>query len=166
MSSNRPTFRSWSASFERRRGFGCPPNKDSQAAFSHGVSSPLRQSTNLPVRHAGRQQLQSSNPWTFSRSGATYVMRKVIVLGGSAGGIEAFSALLKELPVDIAAPVLAVIHIGEGGNMLVEVLQRCTSLKVLTPNEPEPLEEGRVYLGPPNRHLTVRDGCVLAAHGP
>jgi len=41
-------------------------------------------------------------------------MRKVVVLGASAGGIEAFCTLLKGLPADFPAPLLAVIHIGEG----------------------------------------------------
>jgi two-component system chemotaxis response regulator CheB len=93
-------------------------------------------------------------------------MRKLIVLGGSAGGVEALSTLLKDLPADFPAPVLAVIHIGESENMLVEVLQRSTKLQVSSPTEPEPLADGRVYIAPPNRHLIVRDGCVLAAHGP
>ena len=93
-------------------------------------------------------------------------MKKVIVLGGSAGGIEALCSLLRELPADLAAPLLAVIHIGEGENMLTNVLQRCTKLEVLSPGPPEPLQAGRVYVAPPNRHLAVHDGCVLAAHGP
>jgi two-component system chemotaxis response regulator CheB len=93
-------------------------------------------------------------------------MRKVIVLGGSAGGIEALCGLLKDLPAELPAPLLAVIHIGEGENMLTRVLQRCTKLEVVSPRHPEPLRDGRVYIAPPNRHLAVHDGCVLAAHGP
>ena len=93
-------------------------------------------------------------------------MRKVIVVGGSAGGIEALGALLKALPEDLAAPLLAVIHIGEGPNYLPSILQRCTSLQVLSPVEPQALVQGRVYIASPNRHLAVRADCVLPAHGP
>lgn len=93
-------------------------------------------------------------------------MKKVIVVGGSAGGIEALCDLLKDLPPDLPAPVLAVIHIGEGENMLPAVLQRCTKLEVVSAGAPEPLRDGRVYIAPPNRHLAVHDGCALAAHGP
>ena len=73
---------------------------------------------------------------------------------------------MKDLPRDFPAPLLAVIHIGEGNNMLAETLQRCTKLEVTSPTEPEPLSDGKVYIGPPNRHLAVRDGCVVATHGP
>src|SRR5262245_24329324 len=94
-------------------------------------------------------------------------MRKVVVLGGSAGGIEALCEVLKDLPADFSAPLLAVIHVGEGENMLPTVLQRCTRLQVLSPGtDPEPLEPGHVYVASPNRHLAVYDGCVVAAHGP
>jgi two-component system, chemotaxis family, protein-glutamate methylesterase/glutaminase len=93
-------------------------------------------------------------------------MRKVIVLGGSAGGIQALQAVLKDLPPDLSAPVLAVIHVGEGDNYLPRVLQGYTRLEVLSPTEPQPLVAGRVYVAPPNRHLAIRSDCVLPAHGP
>jgi two-component system chemotaxis response regulator CheB len=92
-------------------------------------------------------------------------MRRVFVLGGSAGSIKALCTVLKELPGDFPAPLLAVIHIGEGENMLREVLQRCTKLEVTSPVDAEPLVEGKVYIAPPNRHLAVRKGCVFATHG-
>src|SRR5438477_12195639 len=97
---------------------------------------------------------------------ARYCMRKVVVVGGSAGAIEAFCEVLKDLPADMPAPVLAVIHIGEGESMLATVLQRCTKLEVLSPSASEPLKAGKVYIAPPNRHLALHDGCVVAAHGP
>jgi two-component system chemotaxis response regulator CheB len=93
-------------------------------------------------------------------------MPKVIVVGGSAGGIVGLCALLKDLPANIPAPVLAVIHIGEGESMLPQVFQRCTKLQVSSPTSPQPLKPGNVYVAPPGRHLSVRSGCVLAAQGP
>lgn len=95
-----------------------------------------------------------------------YGMRKVIVVGGSAGGIQALCAVLKNLPADLPAPVLAVIHISEGENLLPAVLQRCTKLEVISPTEPQPIQPGRVYVALPNLHLAVRSDCVLAARGP
>jgi two-component system chemotaxis response regulator CheB len=93
-------------------------------------------------------------------------MRKVIVLGGSAGGIEALCEVLKGLPKDFPAALLAVIHMGQAENMLPTVLQRCTKLQVIGPREPQPLMAGKVYVALPNLHLVVRDGCVSAAYGP
>jgi hypothetical protein len=89
-------------------------------------------------------------------------MGKVIVVGGSAGSIEPLCTLLRELPAGFPAPVLVVIHVGEEGSQLPQVLQRCTKLKVGSPEQPEPIAPGRVYVAPPNRHLVARDSCVLA----
>jgi two-component system chemotaxis response regulator CheB len=70
------------------------------------------------------------------------------------------------LPTEFSAPLLAVIHLGEGGSFLREVLQRCTRLQVVSPQGPEPITSGRIYIASPNRHLTVRDGCVMTSPGP
>src|SRR5437763_1642570 len=94
------------------------------------------------------------------------VMRKVIVLGGSAGGIPALCALLDRLPADLPAALLAVIHLPEGESFLPEVLQRRSRLKIVSPKEPEPISSGRLYVGLPNRHLVIRNGCVAALSGP
>ncbi|PWU18080.1 MAG: chemotaxis protein CheB [Verrucomicrobia bacterium] len=93
-------------------------------------------------------------------------MRKVVVIGGSTGAIDAFCNLLKQLPQDFSAPIMAVIHIGEGASVLPDILQRCTKLKVVSPAGSEPIAEGTVFVAPANRHLLARDGCVLSTHGP
>lgn len=58
------------------------------------------------------------------------------------------------------------IHIGEETNTLARVLQRCSILNVATPEDSEPIRAGRVYIAPPNRHLVVKSGCVMAVMGP
>lgn len=93
-------------------------------------------------------------------------MKRIIVVGGSAGGIQALCSLLKGIPHNFPAPILAVIHIAEEAHMLAAVLQRCTALKVVDPTKPEPLRAGRVYVAPPNRHLLVKSGCAVAVMGP
>jgi|ERR1051326_3155756 two-component system chemotaxis response regulator CheB len=93
-------------------------------------------------------------------------MRKVVVIGGSAGGIDAVCSIVRHLPTDFSAPILIVIHIGETENMLPAVLQRCTKVEVVSPAEPEPMVASRIYVAPPNRHLVVRADCVMAIQGP
>ena len=58
-------------------------------------------------------------------------MRKVIVLGGSTGGIQALSALLDALPEDLSAALFAVIHIPQGKSCLAEVFQPHSRFKVV-----------------------------------
>lgn len=93
-------------------------------------------------------------------------MKRVVVVGGSAGGISALCSLLKALPQDFPAPILAVIHISEEANTLQNVLQRCSTLKVTTPTNAEPIHPGNVYIASPNRHLVVKSGCAMAVMGP
>jgi two-component system, chemotaxis family, protein-glutamate methylesterase/glutaminase len=93
-------------------------------------------------------------------------VKRVIVVGGSAGGISALCSLLKGIPGNFPAPILAVIHIAEETHKLSTVLQRCSALKVVDPTKPQPIEPGKVYIAPPNRHLVVRSGCATAVMGP
>jgi two-component system chemotaxis response regulator CheB len=93
-------------------------------------------------------------------------VKRIIVVGGSAGGITALCSMLKGIPRKFPAPILAVIHIGEEAHALADVFQRCSLLKVVGAGKPEPIRAGQVYLAPPNRHLIVKSGCALAVMGP
>lgn len=93
-------------------------------------------------------------------------MRKVIVFGGSAGGIESLCAILKHLPANFSAGLLAVIHTTQQSAYLAEVVGRCTSLQVISPKEAEPIDAGRLFLAAPNRHLVVKSHCAVSWMGP
>jgi two-component system, chemotaxis family, protein-glutamate methylesterase/glutaminase len=91
----------------------------------------------------------------------------IIVAGGSAGAVEALRTLVEGLPPDLDAAVLAVIHISpHGPGRLVEILQRRTTLRVRWARDGEPIERGRVYVAPPDRHLVVDDGHVHLTRAP
>jgi len=93
-------------------------------------------------------------------------VKRIIVVGGSAGGIAALCSLLKAIPKNFPAPILAVIHIPEEAHALAGVLQRCCVLKVVDSTRPEPIRAGNVYIAPANRHLLVKAGCAIAVMGP
>ncbi|HEX9047890.1 MAG TPA: chemotaxis protein CheB [Verrucomicrobiae bacterium] len=88
------------------------------------------------------------------------------MIGGSAGSISVLCSILKGLPSDLNAAVLAVVHISEENRHLPAVLERCASLAVTSPDNPEPIVAGKVYLPQPNRHLIVKSHCVLSWMGP
>ncbi|MBW8769839.1 MAG: chemotaxis protein CheB [Gemmatimonadetes bacterium] len=93
--------------------------------------------------------------------------RDVIVVGGSAGAIEALKATLAGLPKDLAAAVLVVVHIAPASPArLAEILQRGCALPVRSASGDEPLETGRVYVAPPDRHLIVEAGRVRLTGAP
>ena len=90
---------------------------------------------------------------------------KIVVIGASAGGFEAVSAVLGELPVDLPAAVLVVIHTGPGG-IVPDAFSRGSALPVGLASDGQPIEERHVYVAPPDRHLIVEDGVVRVARGP
>lgn len=93
--------------------------------------------------------------------------RDLIVVGASAGGVEALRVLVAGLPVDLPATVLVVLHLPEGGrSVLPEILTRCGPLPALHPDDGHPLRHGEILVAPPDRHLTVQDGAARLSHGP
>ena len=86
-----------------------------------------------------------------------------IVIGTSAGGLEALTILLKPLPEGYAPPILLVQHRArEAGDLFEEVLQRRIRLKVKQADEKEVIEAGRVYVAPPDYHLLVEGDGTLS----
>jgi two-component system chemotaxis response regulator CheB len=84
------------------------------------------------------------------------VARPVVAISASAGGVDAFRRLFEGLDPALPASIVAVIHrsrFAEGA--LVEVLRRHSALPVCEPTDGDPLEAGRIYLAPRDRHLLV-----------
>jgi two-component system chemotaxis response regulator CheB len=84
----------------------------------------------------------------------------IIVVGASAGGVEALSRLAGDLPRDLRAAVLVVLHVSRGRSLLPEILTRSGRLRAFHPDDGESLEYGRIYVAPPDRHLIVEPGRV------
>jgi two-component system chemotaxis response regulator CheB len=90
----------------------------------------------------------------------------IVLIGASAGGVQAISSLVAELPRDLRAAVLVVLHLSRGRSVFPEILTRLGTLPAVHPQDGEPLRYGRVYVAPPDHHMIV-EGCVLRVqHGP
>src|SRR5438876_11731096 len=93
--------------------------------------------------------------------------RDIIVVGASAGGVEALVQLVRHLPADLPAAVFVVLHLpAEGTSMLPTILNRAGTLPAAHPAEAEPIRRGRIYVAPPDRHMLVRDGRIRLSPGP
>ncbi len=87
---------------------------------------------------------------------AERVPRDVIVVGASAGGVEALIRLFAKLPEDLPAAVAAVIHRSPlGESRLAETLGRRARLPVTDASDGARVERGRVYLAPAGLHLLL-----------
>src|SRR5207248_1020910 len=91
----------------------------------------------------------------------------LIVVGASAGGIEALQQLLGELPADLPAALCVVVHIpANSPGVLPRILSRAGPLPAAHPLDGEPLRYGRVYVAPPDQHLLLRRGALCLTRGP
>jgi two-component system, chemotaxis family, protein-glutamate methylesterase/glutaminase len=85
---------------------------------------------------------------------------ELVVIGTSAGGLEALCALLGGLSRGLGLPLLLVQHRSRDSSALCEVLQDCTELRVQEVVDKEPLEPDAVYLAPPDYHVLVERGFL------
>jgi two-component system, chemotaxis family, protein-glutamate methylesterase/glutaminase len=81
---------------------------------------------------------------------------EAIVIGTSAGGLHAVSSILPVLPGEYPLPIIIVQHRAKDSKELLEdVLQYKTKLKVKQIDEKERIGAGFVYLAPPDYHLLI-----------
>lgn len=93
--------------------------------------------------------------------------RDIIVVGASAGGVEALTALVAALPADLPAAVFIVLHIGaDAPSLLPRILARDARLPVRHAIDGEPITPGFVYVARPDLHLLIEDRHVKLVHGP
>lgn len=94
-------------------------------------------------------------------------LKDLVVIGSSAGGIEALCQVLSALPSDFKAAVLVVQQVpGHSPTELAQMLDQRSTLRVAIPAHGDVIAASRVYLAPPNQHLMVRDGTILLGKGP
>ncbi len=91
-----------------------------------------------------------------------------VVVGCSAGGLEALREILNDLPADFPVPVIvAAHHAAEGDLLMARILDRGSPLHVLGAEEKERAVAGRVYLAPGDYHLLVEaDGTFSLSVDP
>jgi two-component system chemotaxis response regulator CheB len=84
---------------------------------------------------------------------------EAVVIGASAGGIEALSVLLPEVPSATRAAILIVVHLPrERESLLAKIFAPRCALTVKEAEDKEPILPGTVYFAPPDYHLQVDEG--------
>lgn len=98
---------------------------------------------------------------------ADFGKRNIVVIGSSAGGIEALSKLFSSLPHDTSASFLVVQHLSpHSASELDRILQRCTQMHVAFAQDRQILMPDTVYVAPPDRHLMIEGNQVRITRGP
>lgn len=86
-----------------------------------------------------------------------------IVIGASAGGIDALMTLLPALGASVAIPIFIVLHLPrDRPSLLPEIFTPKCRLVVCEAQDKEPVRPGTVYFAPPDYHLLIDAGPTLA----
>ncbi|MGI4787669.1 MAG: chemotaxis protein CheB [Janthinobacterium lividum] len=91
----------------------------------------------------------------------------IVVIGASAGGVEALAEFVQGLPADLPAAVFVVLHVpAYGHSVLPNILSRRGPLTARHPENGELIQPGRIYVAPPDHHLLIKSGRILLTRGP
>ena len=93
--------------------------------------------------------------------------RDIVVVGASAGGVEALTKFVAGLPADLAAAVFVVLHMpAEARSLLPTILSRSGPLPAVRALDGAAIEHGTIYVAAPDRHLLLEPGRMRVLAGP
>ncbi|HKH73108.1 MAG TPA: chemotaxis protein CheB [Vicinamibacterales bacterium] len=95
------------------------------------------------------------------------IAKRLVVIGASAGGIEALRSVLAGIPDTFPAAICVVLHTSpESPGVLADILNRSGQVPVSQASDKGRLVAGHVYVAPPDHHLLVEPGRVRVVKGP
>jgi two-component system, chemotaxis family, protein-glutamate methylesterase/glutaminase len=116
----------------------------------------------LAGRFAGAESVVGVAP-----TGRNGHYRDIVVVGASAGGVQALDQLVERLPPELPASVFVVLHLAAGGrSVLPSILARTGPLPAAVPSEQQLPERGHIYVAPPDLHLLLVGAEVRLTGGP
>lgn len=91
----------------------------------------------------------------------------LIVVGTSAGGLDALTRLVAQLPADLPAALLIVQHTpaDSNGQASLRALQRASALPCEHARDQEKVKRGRIYFAPPDHHMMIKGETLLVTKG-
>src|SRR5713101_6869614 len=86
-----------------------------------------------------------------------------VVIGASAGGVEALAELLPALPATFHPALFIVLHLPrERPSLLVQIFEKRCALPVREADDKEPVQPGTVYFAPPDYHMLLEKNRQIA----
>lgn len=93
--------------------------------------------------------------------------RDIVVIGTSAGGVEALQTVARGLPEDFPAAVFVVMHLSASSiSMLAHIIGRAGPLKAVDAEDGQPIERGTITVARPDFHLLLETEHIHVVHGP
>jgi two-component system chemotaxis response regulator CheB len=93
--------------------------------------------------------------------------KDIVVIGASAGGMEALQKLVSRLPAELPASLFVVWHLSPGlKSILPSVLSKSGPLRSAHPQDGDRIEPGRIYVAPNDHHMLLEKGYIRITKGP
>jgi two-component system, chemotaxis family, protein-glutamate methylesterase/glutaminase len=93
--------------------------------------------------------------------------RDIIVIGASAGGVEALQTFARALPADFPGSIFITLHFPEHGtSVMPRILSRAGPLPAVHAVNGEPIVRSRIYVAPPDHHLLLTPHSLRVTRGP
>ena len=93
--------------------------------------------------------------------------QRIIVIGASTGGFEAFKTIVKGLPPNFDASIFIVWHISPNApSILPQLLNRFNTIYAAHAYNDEEIKPNRIYIAPPDYHMLIQDGRIRITRGP
>src|ERR687896_251859 len=90
-----------------------------------------------------------------------------VVIGASAGGVKALTAIVSRFPASLPAAVFVGIHLPVNSpSVLPQILQRAGPLPAAFASHGEAIKHGHIYIAPPDHHLLIARGYMRVVRGP
>lgn len=91
----------------------------------------------------------------------------IIVIGASSGGVESLPQLMAQLSENLPAALFVVQHTSpRSKGFLARILDRAGPLTAKMAEDNDPINQGHVYVAPPDHHLLVKGGHIRLSRGP
>jgi two-component system chemotaxis response regulator CheB len=96
-----------------------------------------------------------------------HLTRDIVVVGTSAGGVQALQTLVAGLPANFPAAVCVVLHTWPGAeSYLAPILMRAGQLPAVQPKDGDRIIPGKIYVAPSDHHLLLEEGRITVVRGP
>lgn len=88
---------------------------------------------------------------------------QAVVIGASAGAIEALSVVLSPLPRGFCLPILVVVHVpNDKRSVIVDLFQKKCLMEVCEAEDKTPIQVGTIYFAPPDYHMLIEPEKILS----
>ncbi|HEX7421764.1 MAG TPA: chemotaxis protein CheB [Thermoanaerobaculia bacterium] len=106
-------------------------------------------------------EIQQQSEFSIDRPAAAAVAARVVAVGASAGGLDAFIDLLSSIPAQTGLAFVLVQHLDpRHESMLAGILARAAAIPVQQVTDGMRIERDHVYVIPPDREMTVSEGIL------